>query len=62
MPDGAYAPGTFFFRGGASGTGNGVQVDISGDPPCAYRVDLQWLARHWLDTTVSTEILYCKTS
>jgi hypothetical protein len=61
MPSGAYAAGDFFFRGGESGVG-GVAVDISGDPPCAYRVTLSWLARHWLDSGEETEILYCKTS
>jgi hypothetical protein len=61
MPNGDYAPGDYFFRGGASGTG-GVAVDISADPACAYRVSLSWLARHWGDIGTGTEILYCKTS
>ena len=58
MPSGAYTPGSFFFRGGASGTG-GTAVSISGDPPCAYRVTLSWETRVWQDTGHSTEILYC---
>jgi hypothetical protein len=59
MPSGDYAPGDFFFRGGASGT-SGVAVDISGDQPCAYRVTLSWQTRLWLASATSTEILYCK--
>jgi hypothetical protein len=55
----------FFFRGGASGPHNGTftggfPVDISGDPSCAYRVSISWLTRQYLDTTHSTEILYCR--
>jgi hypothetical protein len=61
MPNGVFTAGDYFFRGGASGTG-GVAVDISADPPCAYRVSLSWLARHWGDVSEGTEILYCKTS
>jgi hypothetical protein len=65
MPSGAFTAGSFFFRGGASGphvaggTG-GVAVDISGDPPCAYRVTLSWQTRRYGDSGSSTEILYCK--
>jgi hypothetical protein len=59
MPSGDYAPGDFFFRGGASGT-SGVAVDISGDQPCAYRVTLLWQTRLWQASPTSTEVLYCK--
>jgi hypothetical protein len=65
MPDGAFTAGGFFFRGGASGphipsgTG-GVAVDISGDPACAYRVDLTWQTRRYGDSGHAEEILYCK--
>ncbi len=58
MPSGNYTPGDFFFRGGESGTG-AVAVDISADPPCAYRVSLSWQTRIWQDPGHSTEILYC---
>jgi hypothetical protein len=65
MPDGDFTPGSFFFRGGASGphipggTG-GVAVAISGDPVCAYAVKLSWLTRQFGDSGSDTEILYCK--
>lgn len=59
MPSGDFTAGSFFFRGGASGTG-GVAVNIGGDAPCAYSVTLSWLTRHWLATTQSTPVLYCK--
>lgn len=59
MPSGDFTAGSFFFRGGASGTG-GVAVNIGGDPPCAYSVTLSWLTRHWLASTQSTPVLYCK--
>ena len=59
MPSGDFTAGSFFFRGGASGTG-GVAVNISGDPPCAYSVTLSWLTRHWQASTQSVPILYCK--
>ena len=59
MPSGDFTAGSFFFRGGASGTG-GVAVNISGDPPCAYSVTLSWLTRHWQASTQSASILYCK--
>jgi hypothetical protein len=64
MPSGDFAPGSFYFRGGAGGphvaggTG-GVAVDISKDPKCAYRVDLSWLTRRYGDSSEQTEILYC---
>jgi hypothetical protein len=59
MPSGSFAPGSFFFRGGASGTG-GVAVGIGADPSCAYSVTLSWLTRRWQATTHSTQVLYCK--
>lgn len=65
MPSGEFSAGSFFFRGGAggphvpAGTG-GVAVDISGDPPCAYAVELSWLTRRYLALEQSTTILYCK--
>ena len=59
MPSGDFTSGSFFFRGGASGTG-GVAVNIGGDPPCAYSVTLSWLTRHWQASTQSASILYCK--
>ena len=59
MPSGDFTAGSFFFRGGASGTG-GVAVNISGDPPCAYSVTVSWLTRHWQASTQSTSVLYCK--
>lgn len=69
LPSGAFAPpppqSNFFFRGGAGGphqpTGDGgFAVDVSGDPPCAYRVVLSWQTRRYFDTPTSVEILYCK--
>ena len=59
MPSGDFTSGSFFFRGGASGTG-GVAVNISGDAPCAYSVTVSWRTRHWLASTQSTSVLYCK--
>ncbi|HEV8494938.1 MAG TPA: hypothetical protein VGR76_21850, partial [Candidatus Angelobacter sp.] len=73
MPRGSFMdpappPPNFFFRGGNSGphdtinhppTG-GLQVDISGDSPCAYRVTLAWATREYLTSGTNTEILYCK--
>ena len=66
MPSGSFLPGpNFFFRGGNSGPHNGTNTggfaqDISGDPPCAYRVSLSWVTRQYLTSGVTTEILYCK--
>ena len=57
-PEGDYTPGSFFFRGGESGTG-GFALSIAGDPPCAYRVSISWETRIWEDSEHSTEILYC---
>jgi hypothetical protein len=65
LPAGAFAPGGFFFRGGAGGphqvaNDGGFAVDVSGDPPCAYRVVLRWQTRRYHDPGHSTDILYCK--
>ena len=65
LPSGAFAPGAFFFRGGAGGPhqpadDGGFAVDVAGDAPCAYRVVLGWQTRRYHDTGNSTEILYCK--
>jgi len=65
LPSGTFAPGAFFFRGGAGGphqptNDGGFALDVSGDPPCAYRVSLGWLTRRYGDPGQSTEILYCK--
>jgi hypothetical protein len=65
MPGGDFAPGTFFFRGGASGPPDppndpgGIPVDISGDPPCAYALKLRYATRHYLTGEGSDEVLYC---
>ncbi len=69
LPVGNFAPppptGNYLFRGGAGGPhqpGNngGFNVNVSADPPCAYRVALSWQTRRYGDTGTSTERLYCK--
>lgn len=69
MPTGNFVPpppaANFLFRGGAGGAhqaGNngGFAVNVSGDPPCAYRVSLAWQTRIYNDPGHATEILYCK--
>jgi hypothetical protein len=69
LPNGTFAPppptSNYLFRGGAGGPhqpGNngGFAVDVSGDPPCAYRVALSWQTRHYLSNATSTDRLYCK--
>lgn len=67
LPSAAFPPGGFFFRGGNSGPHNGTftggfPVDVSGDPSCAYRVNLSWSTRHYPQAMGSDkpEILYCR--
>lgn len=69
MPSGAFSPpppiSDYLFRGGAGGPhlpGNngGFAVNVSADPPCAYRVALSWQTRHYLSSATSTDRLYCK--
>ena len=68
MPSGSFLPGpNIFFHGGNSGPHNGTNtggfpVDISMDPPCAYRVNLNWSTRHYPQALGDDkpEILYCK--
>ena len=55
----------YLFRGGAGGPhqpGNngGFAVDVSADPPCAYRVALTWQTRHYQTGAPSLDRLYCK--
>lgn len=55
----------FFFRGTASGphkptNDGGLEVNISGDAPCAYMVSLSWHTRRYYDVGHSTHMLYCK--
>jgi len=69
LPNGNFAPpppsSNYLFRGGAGGphqpTNNGgFAVNVSADPPCAYRVALSWQTRHYLSSATSTDRLYCK--
>jgi len=69
LPTAAFAPppptSNYLFRGGAGGPhlpGNngGFPVNVSADPPCAYRVALSWQTRHYLSSATSTDRLYCK--
>lgn len=65
LPSGSFVPPNILFRGGAggahqSGGTGGFVVDISADPPCAYRVTLGWQTRHYLSSGTSTDRLYCK--
>lgn len=65
LPGGDFAAGTFFFRGGASGPvgppspGDGVPVNLTGDPACAYAVKLRFATRHYLTGEGTDEVLYC---
>lgn len=65
MPGGDFTPGSFMFRGGASGPADppnqtgGVAVNISADPPCAYALKLRYATRHYLTGEGSDEVLYC---
>ncbi|GIG20248.1 hypothetical protein Cch01nite_09720 [Cellulomonas chitinilytica] len=63
-PAGAFVTGVYSFRGGASGPHNGsgtggIAIDVSGDPACAYAVNLSWITRRYLDTTGQLQRLYC---
>lgn len=69
LPNGDFAPpppvSNYLFRGGAGGPhqpGNngGFPVNVSADPPCAYRVVLSWQTRRYQSTATSTDRLYCK--
>lgn len=69
LPQGNFTPppptSNFLFRGAAGGPhlpGNngGFPVDVSADPPCAYRVALSWQTRHYQSFPTSTDRLYCK--
>ncbi len=65
MPSGTFGAGAFLFRGGAGGphkatNDGGIAVNVSGDPPCAYAVNLGWQTRRWNDPATGTQILYCK--
>jgi hypothetical protein len=65
MPGGDFTPGSFFFRGGASGPADppnqpgGFAVDISADPVCAYALWLRYQTRHYLTGEPTDEVLYC---
>ena len=63
-PSGAFTTGNYSFRGGASGPHNssftgGILIDVSGDPACAYSVNLSWITRRYLDTAQTLQRLYC---
>jgi hypothetical protein len=63
-PSAAFTTGAYSFRGGASGPHNGTNtgglpIDVSGDPACAYAVNLGWVTRRYLDTGQSLQRLYC---
>ena len=61
MPNGAFPPVDYFFRGAASGpTGPSNAVNISADPVCAYSLNLSWVTRHYVTGTQSKQVLYCK--
>lgn len=69
LPQGHFTPppptSNFLFRGGAGGphqplNNGGFSVNVSADPPCAYRVALSWQTRHYLSNPTSTDRLYCK--
>ena len=69
LPSGNFTPpppaSNFLFRGGQGGphqplNNGGFPVNVSADPPCAYRVALSWQTRHYLSTATSTDRLYCK--
>lgn len=65
MPGGDFTAGAFFFRGGASGPTDppnqpgGFNVDISGDPVCAYALKLRYATRHYVTGEIPDEVLYC---
>ncbi len=63
----SFPPAGFFFRGGNSGPHNGtftggLAVDVSADPPCAYRVNITWSTRHYPTGLGDDkpEVLYCR--
>ena len=63
-PSAAFTTGGYSFRGGASGPHNGtstggIPIDVSGDPACAYSVNLGWVTRRYLDTRQTLQRLYC---
>lgn len=61
MPNGAFAPLGYFFRGAASGpAGPANAVNISADPVCAYSLNMSWVTRHYNTGTQSRQVLYCK--
>ena len=69
LPNGNFVPppptSNYLFRGGAggphlSGNNGGFPVNVSGHPPCAYRVVLSWQTRHYLSSSHSRDRLYCK--
>jgi hypothetical protein len=61
MPNGAFPPVNYFFRGAASGSaGPSNAVNISADPVCAYSLNLTWMTRHYITGTQSRQVLYCK--
>lgn len=61
LPNGAFPPVDFFFRGAASGAaGPGNAIDISADPVCAYSLNLNWTTRRYLTGNQSRQTLYCK--
>ncbi|MGK5048278.1 hypothetical protein ACQ4WP_20645 [Janthinobacterium sp. GB4P2] len=58
-------PSNYLFRGGAggphlSGNNGGFPVNVTLDPPCAYRVAIGWQTRHYLASSHSIDRLYCK--
>ena len=63
-PSGAFTTGNYAFRGDASGPHNststgGIPIDVSGDPACAYSVNLGWNTRRYGDLGQSLQRLYC---
>jgi len=71
MPSGTFLPApntpNIFFHGGNGGPHNatntgGFALDVSADPTCAYRVNLNWSTRHYPQALGDDkpEILYCK--
>jgi hypothetical protein len=67
LPSANFPPSGFLFRGGNGGAHNGTntggfRVDISGDPSCAYRVNLTWSTRHYPQALGDDkpEVLYCR--
>ena len=37
----------------------GIPITVSGDPACAYSVNLGWITRRYLDDPQSLQRLYC---